>query len=83
MINNQLINPRSIVVVGGSNSINKPGGKVLYNLLHGNFKGPIYVVNPKEPENRVSGNLHETGEDMGVFGGRSPPNTPIFTASPR
>jgi acetate---CoA ligase (ADP-forming) len=50
MITEQLINPKSIVVVGGSNSVNKPGGKVLFNLKDGHFKGPIYVVNPKEPE---------------------------------
>jgi len=48
MITEQLINPRSIVVVGGSNSINKPGGKVLFNLKDGHFKGAIYVVNQKE-----------------------------------
>jgi len=50
MINNQLINPKSIVVVGGSNTITKPGGKVVENLISGNFKGDLYVVNPKEKE---------------------------------
>jgi acetyltransferase len=50
MVTEQLINPRSIAVVGGSNSINKPGGKVLYNLKDGHFKGAIYVVNNKESE---------------------------------
>ena len=29
MINKQLLNPSSIVVVGGSDDIQKPGGKVL------------------------------------------------------
>lgn len=48
MINEQLLNPQSIVVIGGSNDIHKPGGKVLYNLLKSNFKGQIHVVNPKE-----------------------------------
>ncbi len=48
MINKQLIDPRSIVVVGGSNNIHKPGGKVLKNLIDGKFKGDIYVTNPKE-----------------------------------
>ena len=33
MINNKLINPQSIVVVGGSNDVSKPGGLVLKNLL--------------------------------------------------
>lgn len=50
MINEQLLNPKSIVVVGGSNAINKTGGKVLYNLKDGHFNGALYVVNPKEPE---------------------------------
>jgi len=48
MINQQLINPGSIVVIGGSNDITKPGGKVLKNLLDSNFKGNFYVTNPKE-----------------------------------
>lgn len=47
MINKQLINPSSIVVVGGSNDFTKPGGKVIQNLLEISFKGPLYIVNPK------------------------------------
>ncbi len=50
MINEQLLNPKSIVVIGGSNDIHKPGGAVLRNLLEGNFKGQLYVTNPKETE---------------------------------
>lgn len=50
MINKQLINPKSIVVVGGSNDTAKPGGKVLKNLVDGNFNGDIYVTNLKETE---------------------------------
>jgi acetyltransferase len=50
MINRQLLNPKSIVVVGGSNNLQKPGGKVLKNLLDGGFDGDLYVVNPKEEE---------------------------------
>lgn len=50
MVNNQLLNPSSIVVVGGSDDIQKPGGKVLKNLLDGHFKGNLYVVNPKMDE---------------------------------
>lgn len=48
MINQQLLNPQSIVIVGGSNNIHKPGGKVLKNLLESNFKGELYVTNLKE-----------------------------------
>jgi len=50
MISNKLINPQSIVVIGGSNNIQKPGGKVLRNILNGNFAGDIYVTNPKLDE---------------------------------
>ncbi|MBK7171738.1 MAG: acetate--CoA ligase family protein [Bacteroidales bacterium] len=48
MISPQLIQPKSIVIVGGSNDITKPGGKVLKNLKDHHFNGPLYVVNPKE-----------------------------------
>jgi acetate---CoA ligase (ADP-forming) len=48
MINEKLINPCSIVVVGGSDDLFKPGGKVLKNILDGKFKGNLYVVNPKQ-----------------------------------
>ncbi len=47
MITQQLLNPRSIVVVGGSDDVQKPGGKVLKNLIDNNFQCNLYVVNPK------------------------------------
>jgi len=50
MINRQLLNPKSIVVVGGSNNLQKPGGKVLKNIIDGGFQGDLYVANPKEDE---------------------------------
>lgn len=50
MINNKLITPNSIAVIGGSNDIHKPGGKILKNLIDGNFSGDLFVVNPKEKE---------------------------------
>ncbi len=50
MITQQLIHPRSIVVVGGSNDITKPGGKVLKNIIDGKFIGDLYVTNLKESE---------------------------------
>jgi len=48
MINNKLINPDSIVVVGGSEDLFKPGGKILKNIIDGKFAGSLYVVNPKQ-----------------------------------
>ena len=50
MITPQLLNPQSIVVIGGSNDINKPGGKVLKNLIDNNYSGELYVANPKMDE---------------------------------
>ncbi len=50
MINDKLLNPKSVVVVGGSEDVTKPGGKVLKNLIDGNFQGDLYVVNPKLDE---------------------------------
>ena len=50
MINQELINPKSIVVVGGSNKTSKPGGNCIRNLLNGKYKGRLYMVNPKEDE---------------------------------
>lgn len=48
MITKALTHPKSIVVVGASNDIHKPGGKVLKNLIDGQFAGDLYVINPKE-----------------------------------
>lgn len=48
MINPKLLNPKNIVVIGASQDIQKPGGKVLKNLLESNFGGTVFAVNPKE-----------------------------------
>jgi len=48
MINQWLLNPKSIVVVGGSDNIRKPGGKVLKNIIDGGFSGKLLVVNQNE-----------------------------------
>lgn len=50
MINEQLLNPQSIVVIGGSNNVHKPGGAIVRNILQGGYKGILRVVNPKEDE---------------------------------
>jgi acetyltransferase len=47
MINQQLLNPKSIVVVGGSDDVQKPGGKILKNIIEGGFSGSLYVTNLK------------------------------------
>jgi acetyltransferase len=48
MIIDKLINPGSIVVVGGSDDLLKPGGKILKNIIDGRFAGTLSVVNPKQ-----------------------------------
>lgn len=48
MVNKQLLQPKSIVVIGGSNDIKKPGGNMLKNILEGGYKGELRVVNPRE-----------------------------------
>src|SRR3972149_2119927 len=48
MVNRQLIDPKSIVVIWASNSLHKPGGKLLKNIIDGGFKGNLYAVNPNE-----------------------------------
>ncbi|MDR0982337.1 MAG: acetate--CoA ligase family protein [Culturomica sp.] len=50
MIAKELLNPSGIVVVGGSDDVYKPGGAVLRNLRTSNFRGDLYVVNPKADE---------------------------------
>lgn len=50
MINQQLLRPESIIVVGASNNIHKPGGALLRNLIQGQYAGTLYAVNPKEAE---------------------------------
>ena len=50
MFNKQLLQPDSIVVVGGSNNTHKPGGAVVRNLISGNYSGTLRIINPKEDE---------------------------------
>jgi acetyltransferase len=50
MINRQLLAPQSIVVIGGSNNVHKPGGAIVRNILQGGYQGTLRIVNPKEDE---------------------------------
>ena len=50
MITKELLHPQSIVVVGASNNVHKPGGAILRNLISGGFQGELRAVNPKENE---------------------------------
>lgn len=63
MIHEKLLNPQSIVVVGGTDNIQTPGGKVLKNLIDGNYKGNLYVVNLKQ--DKVQGiSAFKTPQDL-------------------
>ncbi|NSW93730.1 MAG: CoA-binding protein, partial [Bacteroidales bacterium] len=53
MINDKLINPESIAVIGGSDDLFKPGGRILRNIIDGSYRGSLYVVNPNR--DRVQG----------------------------
>ena len=53
VIHKNLIKPKSIVVIGGSDNIHSPGGRVLKNLIDHKFSGELFVVNPKK--DRVQG----------------------------
>nr|WP_320037241.1 acetate--CoA ligase family protein [uncultured Bacteroides sp.] len=50
MITKELLHPQSIVVVGASNNVHKPGGAILRNLISGGYQGELRAVNPKENE---------------------------------
>ena len=62
MINRQLLHPESIVVIGGSNNVHKPGGAIVRNLISGGYKGTLRVVNPKEDEVQGIKVFHEISE---------------------
>ena len=47
MITTQLLRPESIVVVGASNNVHKPGGAILKNLINGGYRGELRVPMPK------------------------------------
>ncbi len=50
MINQELLQPKSIVVIGGSNNVHKPGGAIVRNIINGGYEGTLRIVNPKEDE---------------------------------
>ena len=62
MINRQLLHPESIVVVGGSNNVHKPGGALVRNLISGGYKGTLRIVNPKEDEVQGVKVFHDISE---------------------
>ncbi|PIF06091.1 MAG: CoA ligase [Draconibacterium sp.] len=71
MVNGKLLKPESIAIIGASNNIAKPGGKVLKNLIDQKYGGSLYPVNPNYSEiqgiksYRNSSNLPDT--DLAVL----------------
>ena len=48
MVNNSITDPKSIVVIGASNNLKKPGGKILKNIIDGGYTFPLYAINQHE-----------------------------------
>lgn len=44
----KIFNPKSIAIIGASNSLQKWGGFLTLHILKGDFKGKIYPVNPRD-----------------------------------
>ncbi len=42
-----LLEPKSIAVIGASDDVTKPGGRLTLNILTKGFDGNLYLVNPK------------------------------------
>ena len=62
MITQELLTPKNIAIIGGSNDTTKPGGKIVKNILIGNFKN-LFVVNPRDAE--VQGiKCHKSIDDL-------------------
>jgi len=45
-----LFSPRSVAIIGASNSPEKWGNRILFNLTRGGYPGRIFPVNPREKE---------------------------------
>ena len=62
MINRELLQPKSIVVIGGSNNVHKPGGAIVRNIINGGYEGTLRIVNPKEDEVQGIKVFHDISE---------------------
>ncbi|MBO4827249.1 MAG: acetate--CoA ligase family protein [Prevotella sp.] len=62
MINQQLLQPKSIVIIGGSNNVHKPGGAIVRNIISGGYEGTLRIVNPKEDEVQGIKAFHDVKE---------------------
>ena len=44
------LNPRTVAIIGASENIHKIGGRPIYYMQKGGFKGTIYPINPSREE---------------------------------
>ena len=64
---NRLLRPQSVALVGASATAGSLGESVLTNLVESNYRGEIYLINPKRPviHHRVClGGIEELPEDV-------------------
>ena len=47
---NGLLRPKSIAIIGASNTEGKIGYSVVRSLIEGGYEGPVYPINPKAGE---------------------------------
>lgn len=45
-----ILEPKSVAIVGASNKIHRVGGAITRNALESNYRGDIYLVNPRLPK---------------------------------
>ena len=45
-----LLKPKSVAVIGASNTTGKIGNTVMVNLRESNYQGDVYPINPKADE---------------------------------
>ena len=71
MITTQLLRPESIVVVGASNNVHKPGGAILKNLINGGYQGELRAESEGEGStgsSRLCGCERSAGHRSGGVG---------------
>ena len=87
MLNRQLLAPESIVVIGASNNITKPGGKILKNLIGHGYKGQLFALNPNDaniqgvPTYKTLGELPEIDLAILAIPAKSCPEAVEFLAT--
>jgi len=53
--------PRSIAIIGGSNTLSKPGGRLTWNLKQSSYTGKLFIVN------RRGGNIQGMASYKGIY----------------